>query len=463
MSEIHALGATELSAAYAARKLSPVEVVQALLVRIAQHDKQYNAFIHIDAETALKSARIAEQEISKGQVRGPLHGVPVGVKDIIDIAGLPTTCHSKLRLAHLATSDAFVIERLRAAGAIFLGKLALHEFATGGPAFDLPFPPARNPWNADYQPGGSSSGSGVALAAGFVPLALGTDTGGSIRNPAALCGVVGLKPTYGVVSRGGVFPLAFTLDHVGPMARSVDDIAVMLEVIAAHDTRDTSCVAAPKGAYNIDLKSGVNGLRIGYVRHFHEADMRADGEVSTALDEAATIFAALGARVQTINLPALTEFTGPHRVIMQSEAWRVHCASLQSRPADYAFVTRRKLMSGAFHNAGDYLRAQQQRARLISAVDEKFQEFDILLTANTMDPACRMDDAKAVAESYERQARSPFNLTGHPAITLMSGLSKNGLPLALQLVGRAYDEATLLRTASAYERETGWHKRRPLK
>ena len=248
MKDLHWLTASEIAAAYAARRLSPVDLVHALLDRIAQHDPAYNAFIAVDGEAALAAARRAEQEILAGRTRGPLHGVPVGIKDIIDIAGLPTTCHSKIMLKNIAREDAPVISRLRAAGAIMLGKLSLHEFAIGGPSFDLPFPPARNPWNTAHHPGGSSSGSGAALAAGFVPLALGTDTGGSIRNPAGTCGVVGLKPTYGLVSRRGVFPLAFTLDHIGPMARSVADSALALDVLAAHDAGDPGSAATPAAA-----------------------------------------------------------------------------------------------------------------------------------------------------------------------------------------------------------------------
>lgn len=462
MSEIHALSATQIAAAYAARQLSPVEVVRALLQRINSKDGELNAFVHVASESALEAARISEIEMASGNVRGPLHGIPVAIKDIIDIAGLPTTCHSKIRLNHIASNDATVIERLRTAGAIFLGKLALHEFATGGPAFDLPFPPARNPWNISLQPGGSSSGAGAALAAGLVPLAIGTDTGGSIRGPAALCGIVGLKPTYGLVSRRGVFPLAFSLDHVGPMARNVGDAALMLEAMAAKDINDPGSVAVPTRDYCANLQQGLAGLRIGFVRHFHETDLQANTEVVAALDDAAHDLAAAGAVVRTVNLPPLLEFTGPHRVLMQSEAWHVHSEWLCKRPADYSTTTRRKLMAGAFHSASDYLRAQQLRGLMIAAVNEVFRDSDVLLTANTMDTACRIDDTKALSDSYARQARSPFNLTGHPAISIMCGLSKAGLPLSLQFVARTFDETTLLRVAAAYERTHSWHSKLPL-
>src|SRR6266581_5589975 len=262
------------------RKLSPVEWTRALLDRIAAIDSHTNAFLVVTADKALAQAKTAEAEIAKGQWRGPMHGVPYAAKDIIDIEGMATTCHSKIRQTHRATSDAFVIKKLNDAGAVLLGKLALHEFATGGPAFDLPWPPARNPWNLDHHPGGSSSGSGAALAAGFVPLALGTDTGGSIRNPAGSCGVVGLKPTYGLVSRRGVFPLAFTLDHIGPMARTVQDAALALDVLAGHDARDPGSAAVAHGNSGVDLERGARGLRVGFVRHFHETDVPAHPEVT---------------------------------------------------------------------------------------------------------------------------------------------------------------------------------------
>ena len=461
MSDVHWLTAVELSAAYAARRLSPVELVRALLDRISAHDSQINAFIKVDAKAALDAARHAEKEILAGRARGPLHGVPVGIKDIIDIAGLPTTCHSKLMLDNVAREDAPVISRLRAAGAIILGKLSLHEFAIGGPSFDLPFPPARNPWNVKHHPGGSSSGSGAALAAGLVPLALGTDTGGSIRNPAGTCGVVGLKPTYGVVSRRGVFPLSFTLDHIGPMARSVRDIALTLDAISGHDARDPGSAAVSCQGFGAELERGAHGLRVGFVRHFHETDMIADPEVAAALDEVARALKSDGAAVRDITLPPLHELAGVQRVIMQAESWAIHAAWLRKRPGDYAEASRRKLMCGAFLSARDYVHAQRHRTQMIDAVDAALRDVDVLLTANSMDPACRIDDAAAVARTYPRQARAPFNLTGHPALAMMCGVSKAGLPLSVQFVGRAHDEVTLLRGAAAYERATNWHAQRP--
>jgi aspartyl-tRNA(Asn)/glutamyl-tRNA(Gln) amidotransferase subunit A len=461
VTDLHWLTAEEIAAAYREKRLSPVELTRALLDRIAAVDPKLNAFIRVDAEAALTAARVAEREIFSGGARGPLHGVPVGIKDIIDIAGLPTTCHSKLMSDHVAKEDSEVVRRLRASGAIMLGKLSLHEFAIGGPSFDLPFPPARNPWNRGHHPGGSSSGSGSALAAGMVPLALGTDTGGSVRNPAGACGIVGLKPTYGLVSRRGVFPLSFTLDHVGPMARSVSDVAMMLDAIAGHDAGDPGSSPAPTRRFGSELQRGLSGLRVGFVRRFHEDDLPADAEMVASIEDAARTLEAEGAHVRDVSLPPLGEYSGVQRVIMLSESWAIHSKWLGERPGDYGASTRRRLMAGAFLTAGDYVHAQQRRADLTAAVDGAFNDADVLLVANAMDPACAIDDDEAVARTYPRQARNVFSLTGHPAIALMSGLSKAGLPLSIQLVARPLDEVTLLRAAAGYERASGWHARRP--
>jgi aspartyl-tRNA(Asn)/glutamyl-tRNA(Gln) amidotransferase subunit A len=461
MKDVHWLTAAEIAAAYREKSLSPVELVQGLLDRIAVHDKALNAFIRVDAESALQAARQAEKDILAGRSRGPLHGVPVGIKDIIDVAGERTTCHSRIRLDNIASADAEVVARLRAAGAIILGKMALHEFAIGGPAFDLPFPPARNPWNVDCHPGGSSSGSGSALAAGLLPLALGTDTGGSIRNPAAACGVVGLKPTYGAVSRRGVFPLAFTLDHIGPMSRSVRDAALLMDAIAGHDPEDPGSTTGPDRGYGRNIDRGVRGLRIGFVRHFHETDMVADPEVSAALEQAVRVLSKEGAEFRDVQLPKLQTIAGVQRVIFQAESWAIHANWLRERPGDYCQATRVRLLAGAFLSAADYVHAQQRRAEMMRAVSDVFDDVDVLLAANAMDPACRIDDPEANARTYPRQARSPFNLTGHPALAVMSGLSKSGLPLSMQLVGRMHDESTLFRAAAAFERAAHWHARRP--
>ena len=461
MTEPHRLTLSEASRAFASRTLSPVEYLTALLQRIDKLDPTLHAFIRLDADAAMDAARVAEKEISAKRIRGPLHGIPIGVKDIIDVAGLPTTCHSKILLDNVAGRDAAVIARLREAGAVILGKLSTHEFAIGGPSFDLPFPPARNPWNPDHHPGGSSSGSGSGVAAGLFPAALGSDTGGSIRNPASCCGIVGLKPTYGLVSRRGVFPLSFTLDHVGPLTRTVADTALMLDAMAGHDPADPGSAATNARYYARMLDRGVRGLRIGFVRHFHETDIPAHPEVTAALEEVERVLAAAGAEVRAVTLPSLNEFAGVNRIILCSEAWSIHAPWLRARPGDYGQLARRRLMPGAFMMAGDYVGAQRRRAQMIAAVEDVLRDVDVLLCASSMDPASRIEDAEETARTYPRQARTPFNVTGHPAVAMMAGLATNGLPVSVQFVGRYFAEATVLRVAAAYERATSWHKNPP--
>jgi len=461
VSEPHWLTASEASRAFAARQLSPVELLTALLGRIDALDPKLHAFIHLDADAAMEAARTATKEIAAGRIRGPLHGVPVGVKDIIDVAGLPTTGHSKILVNNIAAADAVVIQKLRQAGAIILGKLATHEFAIGGPSFDLPFPPARNPWNPDHHPGGSSSGSGAGVCAGLFPVALGTDTGGSVRNPASVCGIVGLKPTYGLVSRRGVFPLSYTLDHVGPLTRTVADTALMLDAIAGYDPDDPGSAPTQSRHFGRLLDRGVRDLRIGFVRHFHETDTPAHPEVTAALEDVARVLQAEGAEVRSVTLPALTEFAGINRVILCSEAWSIHAPWLRERPGDYGQLARRRLLPGAFMTAGDYVGAQRRRLQLIAAVEDVLRDVDVLLCASSMDPASRLDDPAETSRTYPRQARTPFNVTGHPALAMMAGLASNGLPVSVQFAGRYFDDATVLRVAAAYERATPWHKKRP--
>ena len=458
---LHWLSATDIAKAYADRTLSPTELTQALLQRTEALQPKLHAFIRLDADAAMDAARTAEAELKAGRVRGPLHGIPVGIKDIIDVAGLPTTGHSKILVDNIAKQDAVCVSQLREAGAIIMGKLSTHEFAIGGPSFDLPFPPARNPWNPRHHPGGSSSGSGAGLASGMFPLALGTDTGGSVRNPASVCGIVGLKPTYGLVSRRGVFPLAFTLDHVGPMTRTVADNALLLEALAGHDPLDPGSAPTNARHFSAMLDRGVAGLRVGFVRHFHETDMPAHPDVTAALEDVERILEAEGALVETVTLPKLSEFAGINRVILCSEAWSIHAKWLRERPGDYGALARRRLLAGAFMTAGDYVGAQRRRAELIATVNDKLRDYDVLMCASSMDPASEIDDATETARTYPRQARAPFNVTGHPALAMMSGLSGTGLPVSVQFVGRYFEDATVLRVAAAYEKAAGWYKKHP--
>jgi aspartyl-tRNA(Asn)/glutamyl-tRNA(Gln) amidotransferase subunit A len=461
MSELAFLSLAEASRLLRARDLSPVEYVRHLLDRIDRLDGRLNAFIRVLPEAAIEAARLAEREIAAGNWRGPLHGIPYALKDIIDVAGLPTTAHSKILIDAVAQADAVVAARLKAAGGVLLGKLSTHEFAIGGPSFDLPWPPARNPWNREHFPGGSSSGGGAGLAAGFFPATIGTDTGGSIRNPASQCGIVGLKPTYGRVSGRGVFPLAYSLDHVGPMTREVRDNALLLQAIAGHDAHDTSSADEPVLDVTAELGQGVKGLRIGVIRHFYSRDMEGDPEQVAAIEAAVTLLERMGAQIRELQLPALQDFSACGQIILAAEAYAVHEHWLRERPQDYGARARERLLAGAGLSAADYLHALRWRSSLCAATAAAFDAIDVAITASSLDPACRIDDDEALARTYARQARLPFNVTGQPALVLPAGFASTGLPLSLQIIGKPFAEATLYRVAAAYESETQWTKRRP--
>jgi aspartyl-tRNA(Asn)/glutamyl-tRNA(Gln) amidotransferase subunit A len=461
MTDLAFLGIADAADLIRARKLSPVDYVEALLDRTGRLDLRYHAFICLTRDLALAAARQAEKEIAGGNWRGPLHGIPTGLKDIIDCAGVPTTAHSKVLVDNVAVADAVVTQRLKSAGAIIMGKLATHEFAIGGPSFDLPWPPAVNPWGGNHFPGGSSSGCGVALAPGMLPAALGTDTGGSVRNPASMCGITGMKPTYGRVSRRGVLPLAYSLDHVGPMTRTVRDNALLLQVLAGHDPDDPSSANVPVPQYAADLERGVKGLKLGLVRHFYAEDMQAHPEQAQAIEAAAEVLGGLGAEVREIRLAPLQDYATCTRIIIRCEAFAIHRRWLAERPGDYGNLARQRILDGAAVSAADYIDAQRLRDRLTRRTLEVFAGLDAALTASSLDPPCRIDDADACARLYPRQARQPFNVTGQPAMAIPAGFTQDGLPLSLQLIGLPWQEAMLYRIARAYERTTGWTERRP--
>ena len=461
MSDLAYLTIAEAGRLIRARKLSPVEFTRALMARIAATDSVYHAYIAVTEELAIAQAKAAEAEIMRGAWRSPMHGVPYATKDIFDVAGMATTCHSRLRIEHRAATDATAIVKLREAGAVLLGKLALHEFATGGPTLELPWPAARNPWNLDLHPGGSSSGSGVAVAIGTAPGALGTDTGGSVRNPATCCGVIGMKPTYGTVSRAGVFPLAFSLDHVGPLTRTVEDNALMLPAIAGHDRADPASARRPPPDFTAELNAGVKGLRIGVIAHFYEEDMIAAPEQGAGIAAAIDVLRHLGAKMKPIRLSSLQRYTECGRTIHIAEAFAVHERDLQERPQDYAAITRRKLLPGAFIPAVDYVKAQQLRNALCAEFAAAMRDLDAVITLSSLDMPCRIDDAETIAKTYERQCRMPFNVTGTPAIAVPTGFTTTGLPTAMQIVGRTFAESMVYRVAQAYCEATGWGERHP--
>ncbi|HTQ34475.1 MAG TPA: amidase [Stellaceae bacterium] len=444
----------------AAGEVSPVELTEAALARAVALQPKLDAFIEITADRARAAAKRAEKEITGGRRRGPLHGIPYGLKDIYDAAGLRTTAHSRVLIENVATADAATTARLEEAGMILIGKLATHEFATGGPAWDLPFPPARNPWNTAHFTGGSSSGSGAAVAAGILGLAMGSDTGGSIRLPAAYCGTVGLKPTYGRVSRRGVVPLCYTLDTTGPLTWTVEDTALAMQVLAGHDPRDPGSADVPVPDYRAGLRDDVKGLRIGYCRDFNR-DGEVNAEQSAALDQAAQLLAREGAEVTEVALPPNAQFQACARTISHSESFAIHADVLRTRPELYARVTRERLMLGGFLTAAQYVQAQRLRRILTRKVDALFETVDVLLTAVIPGAAPVLEETDDGPWRRQQPLASVFNVTGHPAMAQSCGFSATGLPLSAQFVGRHFDEATVLRVGYAYEQAAGWVNQRP--
>ena len=460
---LHFLTIAEASKLIAARKISPVELTQAYLDRIQQLDNQVNAFITVTAERALQSARNAEQEISRGNYRGPLHGIPFALKDIYDTAGILTSGHSRICIDNVPANNATAVQRLYDAGAVLLGKLAMHELAGGGFSLDLPWPPARNPWNTAYFTGGSSSGAGAAVAAGFTPFALGTDTGGSIRSPAALCGVVGLKPTYGRVSRHGVIPDSFTFDHCGPLTWTVEDSAIVLQCIAGHDTQDPTSSRRAVPDYHAALSSDIRGVRVGLVRHFWENEEPIAEETKAAIERAIEVFTKLGATISEARMRTRQEYSDIKMIISKAEILAVHEKDLRDRPGDFSSDFLGRNLPACLFLATDYVKAQRERRNMIEEMRPLYEKFDVLLTASSA-PASRLDTlvGKNYAQRWETpNIYSPFSLTGGPALVLCNGYSIQGLPLAMQIAGRPFDEVTVLRVGHAYEQATQWRTYRP--
>ncbi len=442
-------------------EVTSVQATEAYLDRIARHDAVLRAYITVTADDALARAKAADAEQAAGHRRGPLHGVPVALKDLIAVAGVPMTAGSRVLAGHVPTRDAFVTERLREAGAVVLGKLSMHEFAFGRPTTAGPFPTGRNPWDVSREPAGSSSGSGVAVAAGLCAGALGSDTGGSIRGPAARCGIVGLKPTYGLVSRRGVVPMDWSLDHVGPMTRTVWDAAVILEAIAGHDPEDASTRAAMPPSVTGVLEAGVRGQRLGLLRRFYVDWPGLDGEVRAAALAAGAELERQGAIVEDVDAPTL-DLAPAIWATYLAEMYEYHRDTFRERPQDYAEGTRVRMMMGALVTAPDLLRGQRLRARLAREVQALLNRVDALVFPGHAAPAQRFEEV-STREVMAPGARytSPWNLLGLPAVVVPCGFSRGGLPLALQIVGRPFADATVLRIARAYERATDWHRRRP--
>ncbi|HEY7064382.1 MAG TPA: amidase [Chloroflexota bacterium] len=449
------------------RELSPVEITRVYLDRIAALDPTLHAFITVTGEQALTDAAAAEREIAAGQYRGPLHGVPLALKDLFYTAGVRTTAGSRILADFVPTADATVVAWLRAAGALSVGKTNMEEFAFGATTLNPHHGDCANPWDAARIAGGSSGGSAAAVVAGLCAGALGSDSGGSIRQPAGLCGLVGLKPTYGRVSKYGVVPLSWSQDHVGPMTRTVRDAAILLQTLAGHDPRDPASSTAPVPDYLDGLDDGVRGLRLGLPRDFFFE--RVDPALVSATRDAARELGGLGARVAEVPCPQAAPAGAAGAVILFTEATAYHEEWLRTRPADYSPAVRARLRVGAALLGTDYVKAQRARRVVVEQTLRLFDEIDVLLTPATAIPAPRADeDVVHWPDGTEEDVRGatlrftrPFNLLGLPAVVVPCGVTPSGLPLGLQIVGRPFAESTVLRVARAFEQAQPWADRRP--
>src|SRR5213594_3676833 len=454
------LSTAELSSLIAARTLSPVELVEALIRRVEDYDAQTHAFITPTFDLARQQARAAEAEIAAGKHRGTLHGIPFALKDIYDTRGILTSGHSRVFIDRIPAEDATATRRLYDAGAVLLGKLATHEMAHAGPSFDLPWPPARNPWNLAHFTGGSSSGSGAAVASGMVPLALGSDTGGSIRGPASFCGVVGLMPTFGLVSRAGVITNSYTFDHCGPLARTVADCALALEALAGYDPHDAGSLSRPIPRYRRALTEDLRGLKIGVLRYHWEEDLPASEDVRTAMDGALDVLRRLGAELEECRVRPLGSYFDVKIIIAESEIFSVHQKNLVARPKDFGADFRSRAFPAVLFTANDYVQATREHRRMMVDMEPLCARFDAFVTAG-MGEAPRLSDYRSVSFWQKPSLLTAWNVTGQPVLALPNGFGRNGLPLGMQIVGRPFGETSILRIGHAYERATEWHARRP--
>ena len=446
------LSIPEAASQLRAGNLTSVALTQACLDRIAARDPRLHAFTAID-ETALGQAVTADQAFANGQDIGPLQGIPVGIKDLIDVAGLPATCGSAVFAERKPAADAAVASRLRAGGAVIMGKLATYEFAMIGPDQTLPNPPARNPWNPDYITGGSSSGSAAAVAGGLLRAALGTDTGGSVRSPAAYCGCVGLKPSFGRTSRTGVFPLSPSLDHVGPLAATVEEAALLLDAICGYDPADrysTNVIWRPASGL---LGQDITGIRIGYARHWFARDPQSDPVLIRAMDDAAAQLSILGARIEEVTLPDYTLYEAAGSIILHTEALEVHRPLMNEHSAAYGRPVMQSLAVGAAVDLAALDRARRSVVHLTAQMQAAIAPFSALILPTTLTPALPFSNFDGKTAPWTPMRTIPFNVTGQPALSLPIGFS-NGLPLGMQIVGAMGADDIICRIGHAFERAT---------
>jgi aspartyl-tRNA(Asn)/glutamyl-tRNA(Gln) amidotransferase subunit A len=454
------LSLAEASALIRSRQLSPVEYIEALIQRTETFDLQLHAYVTPTFDLARHQAKRVEHEIAAAQHRGPLHGIPFGLKDIYDTQGIRTSGHSKVCRERIPEADATTTRKLYEAGAILMGKLATHEFAHGGPSFDLPWPPARNPWNLTRFTGGSSSGSGAAVAAGFVPMALGSDTGGSIRAPASLCGVAGFKPTFGLVSRSGVMPNSYTFDHCGPLARSVEDCALVLQAISGFDPSDAGSARRDIPDYRTALRPDLKGLRIGVLRHWWEEELPASADVHRAMEEALHVLQRLGATLEDCRMRSLQRYFEIKVIIAETELLSIHQQDLSARPGEFGADFRARVLPAVLFTANDYVQATREHRRMVAEMAPLYRQYDAFITAGQGE-APRLDAHRSLTFWQRPNLFTAANVTSQPVLGLCNGFGNHGLPLGMQVLGRPFADATVLRVGYAYEQATGWHHRHP--
>ncbi|MEN0074284.1 MAG: amidase [Paracraurococcus sp.] len=443
-----------------ARDLSPVELLADCLRRIEAVDDRLCSFVTLTRERALAEAKAAEAAIMAGQYRGPMHGIPYNLKDIFETRGIRTTAQSKQLADHVPAADCDAQERLSAAGGVLLGKSATWEFAHGGPSWDVLFPPCRNPWDLEKDPAGSSSGSGASVAAGMVLATMGSDTGGSIRGPAAANGIAGLKPSYGRVSRRGVLPNCFSHDHAGPLAWTVEDVAILLGIVAGLDPRDPGSADRPVPDYRAALTGDVRGLRIGVPWCWIEEDLPASAPTRAALDAALEVFRGLGATVRPVSLLPLQDYEDCKKIIAIAELFSIHARQLRETPELFGASLRFRIIAGGLVRAETYVQAMRQRSVLAQRMQAALAEVDVLMLP-TGEPAKALKPVPPETLFTRRSYTTAFNVGGNPALALCMGFDAEGMPFSLQIVGRLFDEATVLRAGDAYERATPWRQRRP--
>ena len=460
--DLHYLTIHEASKLIESRELSPVELTRAFLDRIEALDSTLNAYITVLPDAAMAQARDAEAEIERGGYRGPLHGIPIALKDLYDTAGVLTTASSRVFADRVPEEDSTATAQLKSAGAILLGKLAMHEFALTGPDPTCGFPIAKNPWNIEYHPGGSSSGSGTAIAAGLCMGTLGSCTGGSIRGPASHCSIVGLKPTYSRVSRYGVIPMSWTLDHVGPMTWNVEDTTIMLQAIAGYDPKDPTSSQESVPDYSEALVEDIQGLRVGVPRHFFFSDNPSiNPETLVLAEEALKTLEGLGARIEEVTIPSLEHVGAAYMPIAMSEGFAYHERNLKERLGDYGEMVRDRFLAGGLFTSADYVQGQRVRSVVKREFAEALESVDVIASPTSARPSGKFAEVDLRQVARAPSFTNPYNMTGLPAISVPCGFNSEGMPVGFQIAGRPFDESIVLRAAYTYQQAVGLFQQRP--